>query len=124
MTGWTQEELAAVDRAKDLYISIPNEDGTMHKPTWIWAVRSGDDVYARGFAGTASRWYVAAKAAGHGHILVGGIEKDVTFEFPADAATNDPLDKIYPAKYADSPYANSMSGETQRAATVRFIPDK
>lgn len=40
MSAWTTEELAAVDKDDNLYISIPNADGTMHKPTWIWIVQS------------------------------------------------------------------------------------
>ncbi len=124
MSVWTAEELAAIATDKDLYISIPNPDGTMHKPTRIWAVQAGDELYARSYAGVDGRWYQAAQAAGHGHITSGGVEKDVMFEFPQDPETNDAVDDGYRLKYAGSPYMEPMLAEQQRAATVKFDATK
>lgn len=123
MSYWSKEELAAIRNDDNLYISIPSADGSMHKPTWIWIVVSDDgDVYSRAYNGTSSRWYAAAKATGHGHLSVGGIEKDVKFEFPIDDSTNDSVDEAYASKYAGSTYLEPMLGVKQRAATVKFVP--
>ncbi len=122
MNTWTQQELEAIAADKALYISIPNADGTMHKPTWVWIFQAGDDLYSRSAAGVEGRWYSAAKAAGHGHLSVGGVEKDVTFEFPTDDETNDAVDEGIRLKYAGSPYVEGMCKAKQRAATVKFIP--
>ncbi len=122
MTSWTKEELEAIDKDKKLFISIPNNDGTMHKPTWVWIVQAGGYLYSRAHAGVNGKWYAAAKAAGRGHLSVGGVEKNVVFEFPADVETNDAVDEGYRLKYGDNPYLETMIGEQQREATVRYIP--
>lgn len=122
MAGWTKEELAAIAKDENLYISIPNEDGSMHKPAWVWIAQAGEDLYARGYSGTSSRWYQAARKMGHGHISVGGVEKDVTFEFPEDKATNDAVDEGYKSKYAGSQYLAPMIDDSSRIATVKLVP--
>ncbi|MDN6344906.1 MAG: DUF2255 family protein [Tetragenococcus koreensis] len=122
MSGWKQEELDAIAKDDNLYISIPNSDGSMHKPTWIWIAQAGDDLYCRGYAGTSARWYQSAKREGSGHISVGGVEKDVRFEFPTDKETNDQVDEGYRQKYEGSPYLSPMISEKARQATVRLIP--
>ncbi len=122
MSTWTKEELDAIAKDEDLYISIPNPDGTMHEPTRIWVVQAGNDLYARPYAGVGGRWYIAAKAAGQGHISIGDVDKDVSFEFPTDDETNDAVDEGYETKYAGSPYVEPMIGDEQRLATVKFVP--
>ncbi len=122
MSKWTNEELAAIAGDQDLYIAIPNADGEMHAPTRIWAVQAGDQLYARSYNGVEGRWYTAAKAAGHGRITSGGVEKDVTFEFPADSETNSAVDEGYRQKYAGSPYTPPMLEPPVQAATVRLVP--
>lgn len=121
MINWTSEELDAIAKDKKLYISIPNADGTMHAPTWVSVVQSGKNVYIRSYSGTEGLWYKAAKAAGHGHVSVGGIEKDVTFEFPTDKITNDAIDEGYRKKYAGSQSLEAMLGKKQLEATVMLM---
>lgn len=122
MSAWTKEELDAIFKDDNLYISIPNEDGSLHKPTWIWIAQAGENLYCRGYAGTSARWYQSAKRAGEGHISVGGVEKDVRFEFPTDKETNDQVDEGYRQKYEGSPYLPPMINERARQATVRLVP--
>ncbi|WP_430336188.1 DUF2255 family protein [Rhodococcus sp. ACT016] len=119
---WTQEELAAIAQDKKLFISIPNSDGSMHAPTWISIVQTGEDLYCRAYNGSSSRWYRAAQNIGHGHISVGGVDAEVDFEFPIDTAVIDRVDDAYRIKYADSPYLQPILGAGPRAATVRLIP--
>lgn len=122
MSRWTQEELEAIAKDENLYIAIPNPDGTMHKPTWIWIAQAGNDLYCRGYAGTNARWYQSAKREGKGHISVGGVEKEVRFEFPTDEATNEQVDEGYRQKYEGSPYLRPMISQQARQATVRLVP--
>jgi hypothetical protein len=119
---WIQQELNAIAKDGDLHISIPNPDGTMHAPAWVWIAQAGNELYSRGYSGTESRWYKAAKTMGWGHISVGGVEKDVMFEFPNDSETNDAVDEGYRMKFAGSPYLQHMLGAGPRAATVKLIP--
>ena len=121
MTTWTKDELEAIAKDDNLYISIPNTDGSMHKPAWIWIAEADGELYCRGYAGTSSRWYQSAKREGYGHISVGGVEKDVTFEFPTDNETNDRVDAGYNTKFAGSPYLQPMLEAGPRSATVRLI---
>lgn len=122
MSDWTKDELAVIASTDDLYISVANPDGTMHSPTWIWVAPAEGDVYVRGYSGVEAKWYKAARAAGRGHVSVGGLKKDVTFEFPTDDATNAVVDAGYQTKYAGSPYLPPMLGKAQRAATVKLTP--
>ncbi len=122
MSEWTQVELSAISKDDNLYLSIPNPDGSMHEPAWIWIAQSREDLYCRGYSGTSARWYQSAKREGNGHISVGGIEKDVTFEFITDKEMNDEVDEGYRDKYEGSPYLAPMISEKAREATVKLIP--
>jgi hypothetical protein len=122
MSGWTKAELEAIAQDDNLYLSIPNADGSLHRPTWIWVVQAGEDLYARGGSGISAKWYQSAKSAGHGHVSVGGVEKEVIFEFPEDTETNDLVDKGYELKYVGSSYIEYMCEVAQRDATIKFIP--
>lgn len=126
MLEWTKEELSAIAEEENLYISIPNADGSMHKPTWIWIVQVGDSVYTRAYNGFDSKWYTAAKAAGHGHITVGGVEKDVIFEFPSDSGTIEIVDEGYKSKYRhyEGSYLDMMLESQARDASVKLLPEK
>lgn len=124
MTKWTAEELEAIYNDENLYISIPNPDGSMHDPTWIWIAQAGDDLYSRGYSGTDARWYQSAKREGHGQISVGGVEKNVRFEFPTDEKTLEEVDEGYREKYEGSTYLPPMINQRSREATVRLIPEE
>lgn len=122
MAKWQEEELLAISKDPNLYISIPNEDGSVHEPAWIWIAQAGNNLYCRGYSGSNARWYQSAQREGNGHISVGGVEKDVRFEFPTDEATNDLVDEGYKEKYKGSPYLAPMINKSARAATVKLIP--
>ena len=123
---WKKEELKTIFEDENLYISIPNADGSMHKPTWIWIAPGSDGkVYTRAYNGVSSRWYKAAKAAGHGHIKVGDLEKDVKFDFPSDEETFTIIDNGYTAKYGakySGSWLDPMLEPTPRSASVSLIP--
>ena len=123
MSGtWASEALERIITADDLKVSPLRADGsTDGTPTWIWCVAVDGDLYVRGYNGTASRWYQAARARPHGRIHAAGQTHDVTFE-PAPAELADRIDQAYRAKYATSPYLPPMIGARARAATLRITP--
>lgn len=117
---WTQEELDTIDQEDSLFISIPNVEGKMHKPTYIWGVSSNGSFYARGASGVKSKWYQAALVSKKAHIVIGSVEKDVTLEFPTDINTKINVDKAFRQKY--NSYLDLMTSESVSAATVKMIP--
>ena len=120
MAGWSKDELRKIAGADDLHVSSFREDGvTYGRPTWIWSVVVGRDLYARGYNGRNSTWYQAAVREKAGRITAAGMTKEVTFE-PIDDAINDRIDGAYRAKYHGKPYLNSMISERARAATVKI----
>ncbi len=121
MSDWTEQELAEANK-EDLYIAAPNEDGSMHAPTWIWMVEAGGELYCRSYNGKSGRWYTAARRAGQGHVRFGSVEKDVRFDFVDDEAINRAIDESYQRKYAGSPYLDGPLSEPMRSATVRLLP--
>ena len=121
ISRWTDKELRQANK-EDLYISVPNEDGSMHAPTWIWMVEAGGELYCRSYNGPDGRWYTAAKRAGHGKAKFGSVERAVNFDFTVDEVTNKAIDAAYQTKYAGSPYLDGPLSEPMRSATVRLVP--
>src|SRR4051812_38406048 len=98
MSDWTKDELEAIATADELEIAPLRRDGTPRKPTTIWVVRDGDDLYVRSVRGPDSGWFRGTQERGEGRISAGGIEKDVSF-VPADDEINDEVDSLYRSKY-------------------------
>jgi hypothetical protein len=122
--GWTAEELDAIGRADELEVAPGRRDGTLRRPTPIWVVRVGDDLYVRSFRGRDGRWFRAARATHEGHISAGGVEKDVRFVETGDEATNGAVDGEYLAKYGryGARYVDSMLAADARATTLKLAP--
>ena len=78
MTEWTREELNKIGTAEELEIASLRRDGTLRKPTTIWVVRVGDDLYVRSAYGPTSAWFRGAQVRHEGRIRAGGVEKDVS----------------------------------------------
>jgi len=124
MAGWTAEELDAIGRADELQIAPARLDGALRRPTPIWVVRIGDDLYARSYRGHDGRWFRAAQATHQGHISAGGVEKDVRFVETDDRATNEAVDRQYSSKYGryGARYVDSMLAAEARATTIKLVP--
>ncbi len=125
MNTWTSDELARIETAEELEIASLRDDGTLRKPTTIWVVRVGDDLYVRSVYGTTSGWFRGVQVRHEGHIKAGGVEKDVTFEeIDADHTVHDQIDAAYRTKYRR--YAASIIDSTltpmARAATIKLVP--
>ena len=119
--NWTDDELRQAAR-EDLYISAPNEDGSLHAPTWIWMVEVDGDLYCRSYSGKNGRWYAAAKRAGRGRAKFCDVDRAVRFEFLSDATLDEKIDEAYRTKYAGSPYLSGPLSEPMHSTTVKLTP--
>lgn len=122
MATWTEEELKSMSEASDLFISIQNEDGSMHKPTFIWGVVADNQLYCRGYSGVNAAWYVSAKREGMALISIGGITKKVHFKFINDPKLAMTIDAAYQARFRGNEYLNSILTRQAQEATVKIIP--
>ena len=120
--AWTADELDRISSADELAIAPRRTDGAPRRPTPIWVVRVGDELYVRSWRGDDGAWYRAATSRGQGHVSSGGVERDVEF-VPADDAINDAVDAAYRDKYARYPsYVEPMVTAQARATTLQLVP--
>ncbi len=124
MTTWTSNELNKIGKAEELDLASLRQDGTLRNPVTIWVVRIGDDLYVRAFKGRSGPWFRGVQTRHAGHILAGGIDKDVTFMEVSDPDINDAVDAAYRSKYGhyDAEYVDPMVTPEAHAATIRLVP--
>ena len=97
---WTSDERAKIATAEELEIASLRRDGTLRNPRTIWVVPDGDNLYVRSVNGRSGAWFRGAQVRHQGHILAGGVDKDVTFVFlDAGDEVNAQIDAQYRAKY-------------------------
>jgi hypothetical protein len=125
MTTWMSNELSKIGTAEELEIASLRQDGTLRKPTTIWVVQVGDDLYVRSVKGRGSDWFRGVQTRHEGQIQAGGVHKDVTFvEVDTDDDIKDQIDAAYRTKYRR--YAkniiNSVLSSEAHAATIKVVP--
>jgi hypothetical protein len=123
MITWTEDELKKIGAAEELQIASMRPDGTLRKPVIIWVVHVGDDLYVRCVNGREGAWFRGVLSRHEGHILAGGVEKDVTFVEEFDPDVNDKIDAAYLTKYQRYPqYVAPMVTPKVQAATIKLVP--
>ena len=126
MGGWTSEELTKIGTAEELRIRSLRRDGTLRKPTIIWVVRQGEDLYVRPVNGRTSGWFRRTQVRQEGHIHCGGVDKDVTF-VAVDAVdeVNTAIDAAYRAKYRRYPasYVDAVLTTEAKSATILIMKE-
>jgi hypothetical protein len=125
MNGWTSEELTKIGTAEELRIRSLRRDGTLRKPTTIWVVRHGDDLYVRPVNGRTSGWFRGTQVRQEGHIRCGGVDKDVRFvSVDVDDEVNTDIDAAYRAKYRRYPasYVDAVLTPQAKSATIKLQP--
>ncbi len=88
----------------------------------IWVVVVGDAVFVRSVRGPTGKWFVAASAEGQATIEVGDRQLPVRVAPVADNDTIDAVSRAFLAKYATSPYAQSMVHPDTLPTTLRLDP--
>lgn len=122
MTTWSTDDLDRIGDAQEIQIAPENDDGTPRRPTTIWIVRNGDDLFVRSANGPEGRWYRTAAGTRRGRITAAGLTRDVTFTDATDPAVNDQIDAAYLAKYGSTPWAEPMTRPGPRDTTFRLTP--
>ncbi len=125
MTEWKREELNKIGTAEELEIASLRRDGTLRKPTTIWVVRVGDDLYVRSAYGPTSAWFRGVQVRHEGRIRAGGVEKDVSFgDAGAEPNLNDQIDTAYRTKYRryEETYVKPVVSPEVRSTTIKLVP--
>ena len=125
MTEWTRDELNKIGTAEELKIASLRRDGTLRKPTTIWVVRVGDDLYVRSVYGPTSAWFRGVQVRHEGRIRAGGVEKDVSFgDAGAEPNLNDQIDTAYRTKYRryEETYVKPVVSPEVRSTTIKLVP--
>ena len=123
MSAWTKGELDKIAAADELEIASLRRDSTLREPVTVWVVRQGDDLYVRSVKGPTGAWFRGTQARHEGHILAGGVDRDVTF-VETDATLSDEIDRAYRTKYRRyaANIVNSVLTPGARSATLRLVP--
>ncbi len=123
MTTWTSDELNKIGNAEELRIATLRSDDTLRKSVIIWVVRIGDDLYVRSVNGRTSIWFRGVQTRHEGHILAGGVDKDVTFIEEAGLDINKQIDAAYHTKYRRYPASvDRINSPEARSATIKLVP--
>jgi hypothetical protein len=123
MTAWTDDELRRISRAEELEIAPVRRNGELRRPTPIWVVRAGDDLYVRAAYGANKGWHGVARTSHQAHVRAGGVEKEVTIA-DAQPAALDGVDEAYRQKYGAryTSIVDTITDAEHRATTLRLIP--
>jgi hypothetical protein len=124
MTTWTSNEITRIAGAEELEIASRRQDGTLRKPRTIWVVRVGDDLYVRSVNGRSSAWFRGVQTHHDGHILAGGVEKDVAFVEVSEPDLQEQIDAAYRTKYHHyaASIIRSITSTEARSATIKLVP--
>lgn len=116
MSGWSEEELAAIGRADEIRVASLRPDGTLRGFVTIWSVRVEAGVYVRSAHGLDNPWYRRAVKSGRGRVQARGVERDVVFEAP-EPEVAEAVTAAYHAKY--DRYGPAIVGTVVTAEAVR-----
>ena len=106
--GYSQEELALIDRTEELQIETSAGDGAVHR-TIIWAVVDGDSVFVRSYRGANARWYREALSNPSVALHVDGRRLPTTAVPAPDPDSIERTSAGFLRKYPDDPATPRMN---------------
>ena len=123
MSAWKTDELRRLAGAEEVEIAPVRRNGELRRPTVIWAVRAGDDLYVRAAYGANKGWHGVARTSRQARLSIDTVEKDVTIA-DADRAVLDKVDAAYREKYGRryASIVDSINDAEHRARTLRLRP--
>lgn len=124
MSTWSSADLDTIADTDELQISGTRPDGSRSAPVTIWAVVVDGQVYVRSVRGEQGGWFKAATATDAGHIDIGGVDRDVSFNSVSDPPLQDRISAAYRNKYARYPrqYVDATLTPQALRATLRLDP--
>jgi len=122
MSPWTGDERDRIADAQEVDIAPVRRNGELRRPTPIWVVRAGEDLYVRAAYGSGSGWYGVARTSRGARISAGGVERDVTVE-DVEASVLDAVDAAYRSKYGHyASIVDNLVEPEHRVNTLRLVP--
>jgi hypothetical protein len=123
MALWNEEELRRMAAPDEIEIAPVRRSGELRRPTIVWAVRAGDDLYVRAAHEPDEGWHGVARTSRQARIHAGGVEKDVTV-VDADEAALEQVDAAYREKYGPryASIVDRINDADHRATTLRLTP--
>jgi hypothetical protein len=122
MNTWTPQQARTITDPQEIEVAPRRPDGTLRRPTTIWAVSDGGDVFVRSTNGRDAAWFRSAIASGSGQILARGTAVEVTFT-EADDYDLPRIGAAYRAKYGHYPsIVDHLEEDGPRAATLQVHP--
>src|SRR4051812_49583926 len=77
MSPWTGDERDRIADAQEVDIAPVRRNGELRRPTPIWVVRAGEDLYVRAAYGSSSGWYGVAPTRRQARGSAGGAGRGV-----------------------------------------------
>ena len=117
MSGWTDEELRALDRIGEIRVAGRRKDGSLRTLTIVWHVVVDGKLYVRSVRGVDGSWYKGVIRHYQGVIDWEGQTRDVTY-IPDDSA-DDLVAAAYFAKYGTGSSSQAINSTAAKATTLR-----
>ena len=121
MSGWSEDELRAIDASVELLVAARRADGSLARAVPVWVVRVGGQVFLRTWYRRDTGWFGRVVESSRAHIEVPGVATDVTVEDVGAAELRAEVDRAYRAKYGRySSSVDQMVTDGAAATTLRL----
>ena len=120
MSGWTDDELRALDRIHEIRVAGRRQDGSLRSLVIVWHVVVDGKLYVRSVRGAEGGWYKGVLRHHEGAISWAGQTREVAYipDDSADAA----IDAAYFEKYGTGAPSRAIRSPTARVTTLRVEP--
>ena len=120
MSGWTDEELRALEQIGEIGVAGRRQDGSARTLVTIWGVVVDGKLYIRSVRGADGGWYQGVMRHREGTLAWNGETRNVAY-VPDDSA-DDLIDQAYFQKYGTGDSSRMITRPSARATTLRVEP--